>query len=195
MLSSLAKKPTPRKIFIFSGHMVDKKHRKTSRFPETKTQKIKEEIVSILKKIGANEQDIAFTQGACGSDILFTEACQQLSIDIQWMQPFDEDKFIKHSIMPCGNSWVARYNTCKNKLLHPIQSLSNKYQENNTIIQYPSIYQRCNQWILDVALTYESEEMYFISVWDGKPGDGLGGTSDMIKLIKNHLKDIYIIKI
>lgn len=61
-------------------------------------------------------------QGACGGDLLFTEACQQREVKVQWLRPFDEPTFIQKSVMCRGEDWHGRYLSVKVKLTTEIHS-------------------------------------------------------------------------
>lgn len=65
----------PRQVLLFSGHMIDAPDRKTPRFPADKESIAATKIGEALDKLGAGPGDLALTQGACGGDLLFTEAC------------------------------------------------------------------------------------------------------------------------
>ena len=78
----------PRQVFLFSGHMIDVPDRPTPRFPASKELIAVQKIAEALQKLGAGPDDLALTQGACGGDLIFTEACQQRGVKVQWLQPF-----------------------------------------------------------------------------------------------------------
>ena len=52
-----------------------------------------------------------------------------------------------------------------------------------------------NVWMLEEALKVEGKNMVLIALWDGKGGDGNGGTKDMIEIAKNKGARIEIINI
>ena len=43
---------------------------------------------------------------------------------------------------------------------------------------------RCNRWMLNSALSRGLKRVSFITLWDGAPGDGPGGTEDMVELVR-----------
>jgi hypothetical protein len=45
-----------------------------------------------------------------------------------------------------------------------------------------SIWQRNNRWILRSALSRTDSDVTLIVLWDGKGGDGPGGTADIVAL-------------
>ena len=85
MMSNEADHQQPRLVFLFSGHMVDAPDRPTPRFPAEKELIAAQRIAEALDHLSAGPEDLAFTQGACGGDLLFTEACQQRGVKVQWL--------------------------------------------------------------------------------------------------------------
>ncbi len=173
----------PKKVFLFSGHMIDNKSRKDIRFPEYKSKIAGEKILKVLSELSANEQDLALTQGACGADILFTEACQLLGVKVIWLQPFDEITFLEKSVKPCASTWQKRYARCREKLYKNIHSLP---QDNETT----NPYEYCNRWLLSTALAYGNNKVSFITLWDGKDADRPGGTGHMYKEVQDKVANI-----
>ena len=112
----------PRQVFLFSGHMIDKPGRQPPRFPASKEPIAAQKIAEALQKLGAGPEDLALTQGACGGDLLFTEACQQRGVKVQWLQPFDEPTFIQKSVVCHSETWRERYLKAKAKLTTTIRS-------------------------------------------------------------------------
>ncbi len=178
-LQKLAKpedKWQPRKVFLFSGHMVDASGRKTPRFPESKEPIAGQKIAEALQKLGAGPEDLAITQGACGGDPLFTEVCQQRGVKAQWLQPFDEATFIQKSVVCHSETWRERYLTAKAKLTTIIRSAPESL---GPAPKGMDPYERCNLWLLYTALSYGISKVQFVCLWDGCGGDGPGGTAHM----------------
>jgi hypothetical protein len=47
-----------------------------------------------------------------------------------------------------------------------------------------SVHDRCNRWILYSALAYGLGRTSFVTLWNGEPGDGPGGTEHMVDLVR-----------
>jgi tetratricopeptide (TPR) repeat protein len=175
----------PRQVFLFSGHMIDAPDRATPRFPPDKESIAAQKIAQALDQLGAGPDDLALTQGACGGDLLFTEACQQRGLKVQWLQPFREPDFIEKSVVRCGQAWRQRYHDAKAKLAAPIHSAPEDLGNPppNSEPGYP--YERCNLWLLYTALACGVDKVRFVCLWNGGGGDGSGGTAHMYKEMKN----------
>lgn len=168
----------PRRVFLFSGHMVDAVGRQPPRFPEGKVTAGVQKIMEALQNLDAGPEDLALTQGACGGDLLFTEACQQRGVRVQWLQPSDEPAFIQKSVVCRGESWRERYLKAKAALTTDIRSACESLgQPPNGV----DVYERCNRWLLYTALSYGIRRVHFICLWDGNEGDGRGGTAHMYR--------------
>lgn len=169
-------KRQPRHVLLFSGHMIDAPNRSTPRFPAAKELVAAQRIAEVLDRMRAGPEDFALTQGACGGDLLFTEACQQRGVNVAWLQPFDEQEFIQKSVICRGKTWHARYLAAQAKLATEIRSAP---QELGPLPTDSDPYERCNLWLLSTALSYGVEKVHFICLWDGGGGDGPGGTAHM----------------
>jgi tetratricopeptide (TPR) repeat protein len=166
----------PRHVFLFSGHMIDVVGEQPPRFPEGKVSVAAQRVVETLQKLGAGPEDLALTQGACGGDLLFTEACQQRGVRVQWLQPFDEPTFIQKSVVCRGEVWRERYLKAKAALTTDIRSAPECLGPSPKGVD---LYERCNRWLLYTALSYGIRRVQFVCLWDGAEGKGRGGTAHM----------------
>lgn len=171
----------PRRVLLFSGHMIDKPGRQPPRFPHEQESVAAQKIAEALQKLGAGPEDLALTQGACGGDLLFTEACQQYRTRMQWLQPFDEPTFIQKSVVCNSETWRERYLKAKDNLTTTIRSAPESLGLPPKGIDP---YERCNLWLLSTALSYGINKVHFVCLWDGGGGDGPGGTAHLYKEVE-----------
>jgi hypothetical protein len=54
-------------------------------------------------------------------------------------------------------------------------------------------FSRNNSWQLYTALSWTSEKVHFISLWDKKEGEGQGGTKHMRDAVLKHLGQVHIL--
>lgn len=180
----------PRQVILFSGHMIDAPGRHTPRFPAEKESIVARKIAEALDQLGAGPEDMALTQGACGGDILFTEACQQRGVKVQWLQPFDEAIFIQKSVLQAGEEWRKRYLDTKFKLTAPIRSAPDELGELPTHAEPGYPYERCNLWLLYTALACGVDKVRFVCLWNGGGGDGTGGTEHMYSEVQHRTGNV-----
>ncbi len=174
----------PRQVFLFSGHMIDAPDRASPRFPAEMVPVAAQKIAAAMDELGAGAEDLALTQGACGGDLVFTEACLQRGVRVHWLQPFREPEFIENSVVQCAEPWRKRYLEAKSKLAAPIRSAPDALgtAPANAGAGYP--YERCNLWLLYTALAYGVDKVRFVCLWNGGGGDGPGGTAHMYNEVK-----------
>ena len=169
----------PRQVFLFSGHMIDEPSRPTPRFPLAKEPLAAQKIAAVLDQLGAGPDDLALTQGACGGDLLFTEACLQRGVKMQWLQPFSEPEFVQKSVVNCGETWRGRYYSARTKIPTPPRAAPEELGDPPPHSEPGYAYERCNLWLLYSALACGLDKVHFICLWNGGGGDGPGGVAHM----------------
>jgi hypothetical protein len=161
---------------LFTGHMIDALDRKTPRFPQDKENLAKKAIKKKLneEREKYNEQLIGIAGGASGGDILFHELCVELQIPSQVYLALPKEEYKNTSVSFSGEEWEKRYEELTSKL--PVHILPKDNNNND------SIWERTNVWMLDEALKGGGENMTLVALWDGKGGDGEGGTEHMARV-------------
>ncbi len=169
----------PRRVFLFAGHMVDAPDRPEPRFPEERVPAAAVRIAQALEELGAGPDDLALTQGACGGDLLFTEACHDRGVRVLWLQPFAEPEFIQRSVVCRGEDWRKRYLEAREKLAAPPQGGPDFLGSPPAGAGESYPFERCNRWLLHTALSHGIEKVWFVCLWNGEGGDAAGGTAHM----------------
>ena len=176
-----------RHYLLFTGHMIDKQDRKEERFPakleQSARKAIKEQVELEKAKYGDQLKGIA--GGACGGDILFHEMCAELGVETELYLALPREQFIVKSVEFAGNNWVDRFDDLFKKLpkkyLANTKELPKWLQHKNSY----TIWERNNLWMLNSSLVCSGINMTMIALWDGKGGDGAGGTEHMVKQAKS----------
>jgi hypothetical protein len=52
--------------------------------------------------------------------------------------------------------------------------------------KWVNIYERNNLWLLYSALAHGLGKVFFVALWDGKGGDGPGGTQHMVEIFNDY---------
>jgi hypothetical protein len=180
----------PRHVFLFSGHMIDAPGRKVARFPPDKEKIAARAIAEKLDELAAGRDDLALCGGACGGDLLFAEACLKRGIHLEVRIPFDESTFLKESITFAGDHWRDRFYAVKD---NPLTRLFRMPEELGPAPQKVNPFERDNLWQLHTALSIGPEKICFICLWNGKGGDGPGGTKHMIDEVRKRSGRVYIL--
>lgn len=181
----------PRRVFLFSGHMIDAEGRETPRFPPDKEPIAANAIASVLDEFAACDSDLGITEGACGGDLLFGEALLERGTALELRLPFDEPTFLRESVdfekppSSLADRWHERFIKVKARAkIRVMQEVLGPTPEGE------SPYERCNLWMLRDALAIGAEKLCFICLWDGKGGDGPGGTRHMVQEVRSRGGDV-----
>jgi hypothetical protein len=170
----------PRKVALFSGHMIDAPGREKPRFPPDKELIAARAITQALADLGVGQADLAICGGACGGDLLFAEAALGRGAHLEVYIPFDEATFLEKSVDFADRDWRTRYFAVKaTAVLHVAPS------DLGPLRSGEDAYERNNRWMLASALRFGADKVEFVCLWDGEGGDGPGGTRDMMDEIRN----------
>ena len=170
----------PRKVVLFSGHMVDATGREEPRFPPDKEPVAAHAIAAVLGELGIEARDLCICGGACGGDLLFAEAALSLSARLELYIPFDELTFLEKSVDFAGNSWRDRFFAAKARAALHVQPI-----ELGPPPASEDPYERNNRWMLEAASRFGAERLDFLCLWNGEGGDGPGGTRHMMEEVHN----------
>ena len=180
----------PRRVFLFSGHMIDHAGRVPPRFPADKEPLAAKAIADMLDQLGAGAGDLAICGGACGGDTLFAEACLARGLRLQLHIQFQEPEFLKASVSFAGVRWVERYDQLR---AHDNTTLLVMPEELGELPKGANPYERNNLWQLYTALSHGPEKVRFVGLWNGEGGDGPGGTQHMLTSVEQHAGRAYIL--
>ena len=171
--------PLPR-VVLFSGHMIDRPDRAQPRFPSRLEPAVHDAIRDWLRR---NNGLIGFSSAACGADLLFLEAIHELGGETHIVLPYHQDEFIVDSVeIPGAGHWRERFE----------QQLAVSrvvYASSSRPLHGGVAYDYANQLIHGLGLVRAREleaDMLALAVWDGEPGDGLGGTASAVAQWQRH---------
>jgi hypothetical protein len=174
--------PRPR-VLAFTGHMIDQPGRSAPRFPAEHEPAARAAIRCAVEAECAMAGGVArgLSGGASGGDLLFQEVCAELKIATDLYLALPQPAFIAASVAPAGPAWVERFRvararaTCR--VLAAGEALPGWLQGKPDY----DIWQRNNLWVLHNALALGHDQVTLIALWDGRPGDGPGGTEHMVE--------------
>ena len=119
--------------------------------------------------------------GASGGDLLFHEVCAELGIETQLYLAIPPAQYIVESVeVPGQPEWIDRFRAVESRCRTRILSQGKELPRWLRGRQDYSIWQRNNLWTLHNALAYGGKNVTLIALWNGKAGDGPGGTKDMV---------------
>lgn len=165
------------RYLLFTGHMIDAEDRRDARFPPSKESAVKEAMNRGMAEIKQTyPHDITgIAGGACGGDILFHELCLELGIPSEVYLALPPEEFKQASVSFAGKAWEERYERLLQSL--PVHVLS-------PVDATVNVWEKANEWMLQASLKSGGDQMTLLALWDGKRGDGSGGTEHMIDVAK-----------
>jgi class 3 adenylate cyclase/tetratricopeptide (TPR) repeat protein len=177
-------------VIIFSGHMLDRSNRAKPRFPAALLPQITAEIEKRLAQCNAT---IGISSAACGSDLLFVQAMLARGAEIHVVLPWRKEEFIRTSVAVVHDPiWAERFT----RALNEATSLTFLSQQSAPSGSLGYVY--CNDCMNGMAI-YRAEtlgsQVVPMAVWDGKRGDGLGGTSSFVSFWRSRERDVEIIQL
>jgi tetratricopeptide (TPR) repeat protein len=170
------------RVFVASGHMVDKPDRRFPRFPPAKEQLVRARMAETIDSWRVGPGDLAICGGARGADILFAELCRERGAHVRLMIALPEDSFLNESVRIPTGQWADRYHALKG-------SGCEVWVQREHLGDPPTpqdVWERNNRWILNTARAEAPPQpMNAVLVWDEKEdGDGKGGTSHFARSFK-----------
>src|SRR5271165_7070633 len=169
----------PRKVVLFSGHMIDAPGREKPRFPPDKEPIAAAAIGAALSDLAIGPDDLAVCGGACGGDLLFAEAALARGARLELYIPFDEPTFLERSVDFAGDDWRARFFRAKAGAdLHVLPF------ERGETPAGEDPYERDNLWMLEAASRFGADKVDLVCLWNGERGDGPGGAQHMMEEVQ-----------
>jgi tetratricopeptide (TPR) repeat protein len=180
----------PQRVFLYSGHMIDAPGRAQPRFPPDKEPLARRAIVELFDRLQPAASDLAIGSAACGGDLLFAEECIRRGTRVALHIGFEEPAFLKDSVSFAGGDWLARY-TAVRDCKDPDTTLLVMPDELGPCPKPVDPYERLNLWLLYSALAWGPEKVHFVCLWNGKGGDGPGGTAHMYREVQSRTGQVY----
>jgi hypothetical protein len=165
--------PLPR-VVIFSGHMIDRPGRTPERFPARMEAAVRATMVDWLSRHNAL---VGFSSAACGADILFQEALEELGGERHVVLPYLPEEFAQDSVeIGVGGDWRARYDRV-------LESAGVVIASSSRPLGGGVAYEYANHLVHGLGLVRAAEldtQLCGFAAWDGRPGDGSGGTTSAV---------------
>ena len=180
----------PDRVLLFTGHMVDAPDRDPAkkRFPRTaEAEAIARGLVeeALKKELVSGENVFAIAGGACGSDIIFHEACASLGVPTRLFLALPIRQFQVESVQHGGPDWVDRYQKlCERLPIHVMQETKALPDWLADKRDY-DVWQRNNQWMMFHGLASNARRLTLMALYNSeRDPDGPGGTAHLIGLAR-----------
>lgn len=164
------------KVAVFSGHMIDRADRARPRFPARLEAAVRDAIRERLVKHGAG---LGYASAACGSDILFLESLLALGGKTYVVLPYGPEQFKKDSVEIADDPrWVERFEKVLERASDVLLASDQPIAESTLSFEYTNL---LLHGLANIRAERFETELVPIAVWDGRPGDGLGGTASVVE--------------
>ena len=166
---------TPPAVVIASGHMIDTPDRARPRFTPGEVPRVAAAIGDIFDDWGVDASTTLVCGGARGADILAAEAALDRGASVIVCLPLPLEEFIGASVeLPDDRSWVDR--------LHAVLERSDVRPPHDfgRRAGAEGVFTLNNSRMIELANAMASGAPHVLGVWDGRSGDGPGGTADVL---------------
>ncbi|HEX8098277.1 MAG TPA: TRAFs-binding domain-containing protein [Pyrinomonadaceae bacterium] len=162
-------------VVVFAGHMIDRPERETPRFPPRLEDAVREAIREKLKKLNAG---LGYSSAACGSDIIFLETMLELGGETHVILPYNQQQFAHDSVeIAVGGRWRERFEQMLQSAAEVLFA-SEQRMEGGVPFEYANL---LIHGMASIRAGQIETGMTPLAVWDGKRGDGAGGTASIVE--------------
>jgi hypothetical protein len=159
---------------VVSGHMVDAPDRPAARFPPSQVERVTSETAAALDRWGVDRSTTLVTGGARGADIIVAELAHERGAQIVMCLALPPSVFVDRSVALPGTDWSERF-----RALCEVAHV--RVLEDSSASPDDEVFARANLWMLEVARGLGGPRPHAVLVWDGRSGDGPGGTHDLAR--------------
>jgi class 3 adenylate cyclase len=166
------------KVAVFTGHRVDGPGRQSPRFPDDPEFEARLRT-ALREQIEKLDIRVGYASAASGSDILFLETVRELGGRIYIVLPCDKELFRNESVADSGGNWAARFDELC------VEADDVIFASHQRLTAGSASYDYANNLIYGLAQIRAEQlntALIRLTVWDGEPGDGAGGTADIVAL-------------
>lgn len=169
---------------LFTGHMIDAPGRAEERFPPRAERAAAEAIQAAVEALRGEPPapTVGIAGGASGGDILFHEACLQLGVESRMLLAVAPDEYVRASVAPAGAGWCDRFYRLIDRLgFEKARTMG----ASDGLLEGPveNVWQRANFWMIEELLRL-ADKRILLALWDGKGGDGPGGTEHLVQVAR-----------
>ncbi len=176
------------RVVTFAGHMIDQPGRPIPRFSAGLERAVSDAIAERLEALHAG---FGYASAACGSDILFLEAMLERQAEVHVILPYGGEEFVRASvdIIP-GAPWAARFERVLARATRVTTATEQRSLGATVTLDY------ANMLLVGLATIRAQQlgtEPTLLAVWDGRPGDGPGGTATIVRRWRELGHDVEVV--
>jgi len=164
------------RVIAFAGHLIDRPDRVSPRFPPALEEAAARAIRERLRQL---EAGVGYSSAACGADILFLESLAAMNGETTIVLPYARDQFEQDSvaIVP-GAAWSERYHRALDRAADVVVASERRMGAGELSYEYAALLIDGLAGLRADALDTEAVPLV---LWDGREGDGRGGTAATVE--------------
>jgi hypothetical protein len=163
------------RVVLVSGHLVDGADRPSPRFPSDRVDWVTDRVREAFDAWRVGPGTTLISGGARGADIIAAEQAHARGAAIVLCLALPPGEFERRSVALEGTSWTGRFrrllDVAEVRVLSPAEPGD---------ADDDRVFARTNAWMIDVARRADPAP-HAVIVWDGRGGDGPGGTVDLVR--------------
>lgn len=175
-------------VVVFTGHMMDKPGRPVARFPREAESQVARRIAEELEEL---QGVCGYASAACGGDLLFHEAMLRRGGEVHVVLPCPREEFQEACVDIAPDSrWSERFEEIMARAAS-VEVLSDQCASDNAMAS-----ECCNRVVLGLGTMKAKAANIPISIlalWDGRPGDAIGGTHSMMEFCRAQNRSVRVI--
>ena len=181
--------PAFRSVVVVGGHLVDLPDRPESRFPASAEREVTATTAGALASWEVGAGSLVISGGARGGDIIAAEQAIERGAEVWLLVALADDDFVDASVRIDGTDWAARYRTLRATCPTWFQA-----ESIGPASTPEDAFLRNNRWMLEVGAALAAPgALKVLVVWDGRQGDGPGGTADLAAAAEAYDAEVVVI--
>ena len=156
-------------VVVVSGHMLDAPDRAQPRFPLDQVPRVTEAVRRAFDEWTVGSETTVVTGGARGTDIIAAEEARRRGARIRLVLALPPTEFEERSVALPGTDWLERFRVL-------LEGADVEVIDDAT---GSDVFARTNARLIELAGALDSQPCVLV-VWNGREGDGPGGTRDFI---------------
>lgn len=162
-------------VVVFAGHMVDQDDQSGPRFPPRLEPMVKKALQERLNKLNAG---FGYASLACGSDILFHEVMLEMKGESHVILPYKTERFVKDCVDTVrGGDWRKRFERIISHAIEVQEVSTQPHMDSKVSFEFANL---MLHGLASVRAEQLETKLVPVAVWDGKSGNGVGGTAGTV---------------
>jgi class 3 adenylate cyclase/tetratricopeptide (TPR) repeat protein len=123
-------------VMAFVGHMIDAPGRTEPRFPAELASAVR---AALRERLARLHQPIVYTSAACGADLIFIEAAQEIGAEVNVVLPFEREDFVRTSVIVGGDEWLGRFDAALARASRVIMATEENHLDDDVLFEHAAL--------------------------------------------------------